>query len=53
MLLKRGADVNAQGGEYGNTLQALSACSNKKMVKKLLKLGADVNAQGGYYRSTL
>ena len=46
MLLEKGADVNAQGGEYGNTLQAASRGGYKKLVQMLLDKGADVNAQG-------
>ncbi|KAK1958640.1 purine and uridine phosphorylase, partial [Colletotrichum sublineola] len=46
-LLDKGADVNAQGGEYGNALQAASLESHKEIVQLLLDRGADVNAQGG------
>lgn len=53
MLLDAGADVNAQGGEYGNALQAALYRDNEKVVKKLLSAGADVNAQGGKYGSIL
>jgi hypothetical protein len=52
-LLGNGADVNAQGGEYGNALQAASAESHEKIVQMLLQNGADVNAQGGEYGSAL
>ncbi|KAI1584776.1 ankyrin repeat domain containing protein [Pyrenophora tritici-repentis] len=48
MLLDAGADVNAQGGDYGNALQAASAEGHEQVVKMLLDAGADVNAQGGY-----
>ncbi len=37
MLIDAGADVNAQGGEYGNALQAAD----------------DVNTQGGLYSNAL
>jgi ankyrin repeat protein len=48
MLLKKGADVNAQGGVYGNALQAASAEGKQEIsVAMLLERGADVNAQGG------
>jgi hypothetical protein len=53
LLLERGADVNAQGGEYGNALQAASFDGNEKIVKLLLDKGADVNAQGGRYGNAL
>jgi ankyrin repeat protein len=52
-LLDKGADVNAQGGDYGNALQAASAGGHKQAVKMLLDKGADVNAQGGDYGNAL
>ncbi|KAF1926121.1 uncharacterized protein M421DRAFT_68272 [Didymella exigua CBS 183.55] len=45
MLLSNGADVNAQGGAYGNALQATSARGYEQVVELLLSNGADVNAQ--------
>ena len=36
MLLERGADFNAQGGEYSNALQAASIGGYKKVVKMLI-----------------
>ena len=53
MLLDKGANVNAQGGKYGNALQAASAEGHEQMVKILLDKGANVNAQGGYYGNAL
>ncbi len=47
ILIDRGADVNAQGGEYSNALQAASVGGHQEIVKLLLDGGADVNAQGG------
>ena len=47
LLLSKGADVNAQGGDYGNALQAASDGGHEKVVELLLSKGADVNAQGG------
>ena len=44
MLLDKGAEVNAQGGEYGNALQAASAGGYEQVVKILLDKGAEVNA---------
>jgi ankyrin repeat protein len=52
-LLSRGADVNAQGGEYGNALQAASVRGHEKVVELLLSKGADVNAQGGSFGNAL
>ena len=44
MLLERGADVTAQGGECGNALQAVSFRGDEKVVAMLIERGADVNA---------
>lgn len=48
-----GADVNAQGGQFGNALQAASYWSYRNVVQMLLDRGADVNAQGGECGNTL
>jgi ankyrin repeat protein len=53
LLLERKADVNAQGGRYGNALQAASAKGHKQIVKMLLDNGAEINAQGGEYGNAL
>ena len=53
LLLDLGADVNAQGGYYGNALQAASWKGHEAVVRFLLTQGADVNAQGGYYGNAL
>jgi ankyrin repeat protein len=53
MLLDKGADVNAQGGYYGNALQAASERGHEQVVKMLLNKGAKVNAQGGRYGNAL
>ena len=50
---ERGADVNAQGGEYGNALQAASYRGDAEIVRQLLEPGADVNAQGGEFGNAL
>jgi ankyrin repeat protein len=47
LLLEKGADVNAQGGYFGNALQAASSGGHDSVVTLLLDKGADVNAQGG------
>jgi len=52
-VLDKGADVNAQGGYYGNALQAASAKGHDQVVQMLLAKGADVNAQGGSYGNAL
>jgi len=38
LLLEKGADVNAQGGRYGNILQAASAQGHEAVVKLLDQL---------------
>ncbi|KAJ0138991.1 hypothetical protein HZ326_18041 [Fusarium oxysporum f. sp. albedinis] len=52
-LISEGADVNAEGGVYGNALQAASSTGNLEIVQLLLDEGADVNAQGGEYGNPL
>jgi hypothetical protein len=37
MLLDKGAGVNAQGGRYGNALQAASAKGHETVVQTLQK----------------
>ena len=49
----QGGDVNAQGGGYGNALQAAASGPHEAIVKLFLARGADVNAQGGNCRNTL
>ena len=51
--LKEGADVNAQGGYYGNALQAASNNGHKEIVQLLLERGADVYAWGVNYGNAL
>ena len=46
-------DVNAQGGCYGNALQAASFQGYEKVVHMLLDNGAEINAQGGCYGNAL
>jgi ankyrin repeat protein len=53
LLLEKNPDVNAQGGEYGNALQAASLDGHEQLVKMLLDRHANVNAQGGQYGNTL
>ncbi|KAK3378799.1 hypothetical protein B0T24DRAFT_568404 [Lasiosphaeria ovina] len=52
-FITKGADVNAQGGYYGNALQAASAEGHQEIVKLLLAKDVDVNAQGGLYGNAL
>ncbi|KAJ6487291.1 ankyrin repeat domain-containing protein, partial [Mycena vulgaris] len=53
VLLEKGADVNAAGGEYGSSLHAAAAGGHTEIVGILLEKGADVNAAGGEYWSSL
>jgi ankyrin repeat protein len=45
LLLDKGANVNAQGGHYGNALHAASEQGHEAVVKMLLDKRADINAQ--------
>ncbi|KIJ95349.1 hypothetical protein K443DRAFT_77118, partial [Laccaria amethystina LaAM-08-1] len=49
LLIEKGADVNAQGGHYGNALYAASNGGHEASAKLLIEKGADVNAKGGEY----
>ncbi|KAL0942332.1 ankyrin repeat protein [Colletotrichum truncatum] len=51
--IQDGADVNAQGGEYHNALQAASNGGHRETVQLLLQNGADVNKQGGFFGNAL
>lgn len=52
-LLKKGADVNATGGFYGNALQAASSLGDEPVVRLLLDKRAGVNTVGGLYGRVL
>jgi hypothetical protein len=52
-LVEVGADVNAQGGLYGNALQAAAQYGNEAVLRLLIEKGTDVNAQGGHYNGAL
>ncbi|KAF2737831.1 hypothetical protein EJ04DRAFT_460527, partial [Polyplosphaeria fusca] len=49
VLLDKGADVNAQGGYFGNALCAASYRGKKQVVKMLFDAGTNVTASGGWY----
>jgi ankyrin repeat protein len=53
ILLGKGADVNAAGGEYGSSLQAAAQGGHTAIVRILSDNSADVNAAGGEYGSSL
>ena len=52
-LIAARADVNAQGGRFGNALQAASESGHENTAAMLIEKGADVNAQGGRYGNAL
>lgn len=54
VLVKRfWAEINAQGGLYGNALQAASLRGHDKIVQLLQEKGAEINAQGGRFGNAL
>ncbi len=53
LLINNKANVNAQGGGYGNALQAASCRGRLDVVRLLINNKADVNAQGGEYGNAL
>lgn len=54
MLLDQSIDINAQGGEFGNALQAASQAGHERLVGILLdNKTTNVNARGGYYGNAL
>jgi ankyrin repeat protein len=42
LLLEKGADVNAQGGNYGNALQAAASNGNEGIVRLFLEKGTEI-----------
>ncbi|KAL8668405.1 MAG: hypothetical protein Q9168_006962 [Polycauliona sp. 1 TL-2023] len=53
LLLQSGADVNIQGGVFGNPLQAACQFGSLEVVELLLQSGANFNIQGGRYGNPL
>jgi ankyrin repeat protein len=53
LLTEKGADVNAQGGEHRNPLQAALCKGHEAVAKLLIEKGADVNTQRGEYGNAL
>ena len=53
LVFEDGVDINAQGGAFGNALQAASIEGHDKTVELLLAHGADINVQGGPYGNAL
>lgn len=52
-LIGKGANIHAQGGEYGNALQAASFGGHQETVQLLLDYGADAKTQRGIYGNAL
>ena len=46
-------DVNAQGGNFGSMLEAVSAGGHEAVIQLLLDKDVDINAQGGPFGSAL
>lgn len=42
MLIEEGADIDAQGGRYGNALQAASEEGHLKIAELLIEIGASM-----------
>ncbi|KAF7678877.1 hypothetical protein GT037_002625 [Alternaria burnsii] len=53
LLLDQGADVNAQGGEFGNALMAASNGGHTAVAELLINAGANVNSIQGFWGSPL
>ena len=52
-LLKHGANVNAQGGQYNTALQAAAIGGSDDIVSWLLEKGADASLGGGVFANAL
>lgn len=53
LLLRHGADVNAEVDYFGNLLQLSAWLGDGEMMELLIDHGANVHAQGGHYGSAL
>jgi ankyrin repeat protein len=53
LLLQSGADINEQGGRFGNALQASIFSGNTETVALLLENGADINRISGPYLTAM
>ncbi|KKO97162.1 hypothetical protein THAR02_10737 [Trichoderma harzianum] len=52
-LLGKGADINAQGGLFGNSLQVAIVKREDTIAIELLEKGADINLEGGFFGNAL
>lgn len=46
-LLEKGADVNAEGGHYGTSLQASLVCDNPEVISLIMSYNPNVHSQSG------
>ncbi len=53
MLLEKGVEINARGGQYGSALYAAITQGTEGDRGDADREGADVNAQGGEYENAL
>lgn len=53
LILERGDDPNAEGGIYGNPLQAAAFKGHESIVRLLLREGAKINLRSGFMGNAL
>jgi ankyrin repeat protein len=53
LLLENGADINAQGGRYGNALEAAVVVDRLDIAQLLLSRGAKVDPPGAQWEELL
>jgi ankyrin repeat protein len=53
ILIDRGLDLNAIGGDHGTALQTAAYMDDTESVKYFIERGADVHIQAGYFGSAL
>ncbi|KAH7872406.1 ankyrin repeat-containing domain protein [Lentinula edodes] len=53
VLVEKISDVNTQGGEYENTLQAAAYDGNPDIVKFLVENNANLNAEEGFFEKAM
>ncbi|KAH5574501.1 hypothetical protein HBI24_193910 [Parastagonospora nodorum] len=53
LLLESGADVNAEGGEYGTALHAAAICGHERTVELLIAHGAHINTSTPHHGSAI
>jgi ankyrin repeat protein len=53
LLLKKGAEVDAEGGTYGSALMAAAHKGRRTIVELLFNQDADINASGGLFGNAI